>query len=165
MTQRKGFTLIELLVVISIIGLLGTLAVVSFGNTRQKANDAKRIADVRTVISALAVSAQDGVALCNTAGDAVCAAGSRVSACTLYRATCNGMAADNVTSNYINLSNVKDPQHAAACGAAPYEACDYTFVAVTNISTYTIGFVTQGAATQGLSAGTSHNANQNGILD
>ena len=165
MTQRKGFTLIELLVVIAIIGLLATLAVVSFGSARQKANDAKRVADVRSVITALAAAAQDGAALCNADGSGACAAGSTVSACTLFKSTCNGVAADNVTSNYINLGNVKDPQNAAACGAAPYSACNYTFVAVTDISAYTVGFVTQGSAVQGLSAGTSHSANQNGILN
>ncbi len=51
--NKKGFTLIELLVVIAIIGLLSTLAVVSLNNARAKSRDAKRIADVKQVQTAL----------------------------------------------------------------------------------------------------------------
>lgn len=51
--KSKGFTLIELLVVIAIIGLLSTLAVVSFGNARQKSRDAKRISDIKSIQTAL----------------------------------------------------------------------------------------------------------------
>ncbi len=50
---RKGFTLIELLVVIAIIALLATLAVVGLGNARQRARDAKRVADIKQISSAL----------------------------------------------------------------------------------------------------------------
>ncbi|MDD3711304.1 MAG: type II secretion system protein [Patescibacteria group bacterium] len=51
--KRKGFTLIELLVVIAIIGILATLAVVALQNARKNARDAKRIADVRQMQTAL----------------------------------------------------------------------------------------------------------------
>ena len=51
--KQNGFTLIELLVVIAIIGLLSTLAVVSLNGARAKARDARRVADLKAVQSAL----------------------------------------------------------------------------------------------------------------
>lgn len=51
--KQTGFNLIELLVVISIIALLVTAALLIFNSSRQKSRDARRVADVKQIISAL----------------------------------------------------------------------------------------------------------------
>ena len=53
MKTKKAFTLIELLVVIAIIGLLATLSVLALQNARINSRDAKRLADVKQLRSAL----------------------------------------------------------------------------------------------------------------
>ena len=50
---RKGFTLIELLVVISIISLLSSVVLTSVNSARKKARDARRLADMKTMQTAL----------------------------------------------------------------------------------------------------------------
>ena len=51
--NNLGFTLIELLVVISIIGFLATASMVVFNSVRMKGRDAKRVADLKKVATAL----------------------------------------------------------------------------------------------------------------
>jgi len=57
--NKKGFTLIELLVVIAIIGLLSTLAIVALNSARQKSRDAKRVADIKQIQTALEIYYND----------------------------------------------------------------------------------------------------------
>ncbi len=56
---RKGFTLIELLVVISIIGVLSSVVLASLNTARNKANDAKRMGDIRSIQKALELYRND----------------------------------------------------------------------------------------------------------
>lgn len=53
--DKRGFTLIELLVVIAIIGLLSSVVLASLNSARGRANDARRISDMRQVQNALAL--------------------------------------------------------------------------------------------------------------
>ena len=60
---KEGFTLIELLVVISIIGVLATLVLVSFGPAQKQARDTQRKSDIRQYLNSLENFANKGSGL------------------------------------------------------------------------------------------------------
>ncbi len=56
---KKGFTLIELLVVITIIAILASLAVPTFGRIQERGNITKGISNARQIITALRIYSSD----------------------------------------------------------------------------------------------------------
>ena len=66
--NRKGFTLIEMLVVIAIIGLLSSVVIIGLSGAREKARDAKRIADIRQIQNGLEVAYESATGYPATAG-------------------------------------------------------------------------------------------------
>jgi len=164
MFTKKGFTLIELFVTLAVIGLLLVMAGTAFKLASHKNNDARRVTDVSNIIISFSAAAEDGAVLCNASGSDFCSAGSLVHECAIYQKTCSGAAEEDVANEYINLQNVKDPVYLGACEQEFYSECGYTFVELTDISEFTIGFSTQGDSIQGLGLGHSHSANQDGFV-
>lgn len=60
--KERGFTLIELLVVVAIIGMLSSVVLSSLNSARQKARDARRLADFKQLQAALELYYSDNVA-------------------------------------------------------------------------------------------------------
>ena len=64
--RRSGFTLIELLVVIAIIGLLSAIVLASLNTARTKGQDAARIADTKSLETAMELYYNDNNKYPNT---------------------------------------------------------------------------------------------------
>lgn len=67
---RNGFTLIELLIAVSIIAVLGVIALVSYGSAQKKSRDARRKADLEQIRQALEMYRADNSAYPSNVGAA-----------------------------------------------------------------------------------------------
>jgi prepilin-type N-terminal cleavage/methylation domain-containing protein len=66
--DRKGFTLIELLIVVVIIGILASIAIPKFANTKEKAYIASMKSDLRNLVTAEEAYFADSVKYSATIG-------------------------------------------------------------------------------------------------
>lgn len=131
-SANRGFTLVELLVVIAIIGLLASVVLTSLSSARRKSRDAKRLADMKQLATALELYFNDfsgypaasGTAPSVPAGLAPSYIGIFPTAPQPYDG-CNGLAA----SNYYNYTP----------STAPATTYAYTFCLSATTGGYSAG--------------------------
>ncbi|MDE2312479.1 MAG: type II secretion system protein [Patescibacteria group bacterium] len=158
--KNKGFTLIELLVVIAIIGLLASVVLLALNSARAKSRDAKRLADIRQIASAMELYFNDMYSYPTSSGNNAAVA--------FYNDA--GLKSALVPKYIGVLPQAPAPADGSLCSSTTYGGNEYYWVgfgagnaaaANTNQSGYTMTFCL-GAQTGGYGAG-PHSLSPSGI--
>ncbi len=147
--KNKGFTLIELLVVIAIIGLLASVVLLALNSARAKSRDAKRLADVRQLATALELYYNDNNAYPTQAAAAVITQG--------------GTTLNVLVPNYVGaLPTSPAPAEANCTGTGTSQTLNNSYVYLSaDGRSYTLSFCL-GGTTGGYGLGT-HSVSPAGI--
>lgn len=143
---KRGFTLVELLVVVAIIGLMAAVALVALNSARAKARDARRVADIRQVQTALEMYYMDANGYPTGAGVLIGAPAGTAGNCI----DSTGLPT-NCTSATIYMARTPSnpaPTNDGSCGSA----VSYYYTQRVSGASYTIGYCL-GAITGALPGG------------
>jgi prepilin-type N-terminal cleavage/methylation domain-containing protein len=135
--NKQGFTLIELLVVIAIIGLLSTLSIVALNQARARSRDARRLADVKQIQTALEMYYND---LNSYPADADVVAGQKISSST------------TVYMDIVPKPPLPADGNSAGCGGAIVYTYDASAINGITNGTYTLNYCL-GSNTGGIPSG------------
>lgn len=144
---QSGFTLIELLVVIAIIALMASIVVVALSDARIKSRDARRLGDMRQVLSGMELYFNDKTAY--PTGTASVAAGGAMLG--LVNTMDNPVV---FTPTYMIRVPTAPIPYDGSCSSAGKGGNNYWYETNTLGSTYTITFCLGQTTSAGLGAGT-----------
>lgn len=118
----NGFSLVEILIVIAIIGLILSLLVVALNLKQQSIRDTKRLSDMQTLRSAMAV-------MKNETG------GYDLSLCGLTFVSACGLQENSALARIMpGIKGLRDPKFQSApcsdAAACQVDGCDYSFTKV-----------------------------------
>jgi prepilin-type N-terminal cleavage/methylation domain-containing protein len=140
---KKGFTMIELLVVIAIIGILASLALVTFSSSQQQARDASRKSDIKQYQNALEQFANQNNGLYPSRTDAAGATASTTLCSDLDITTCSEDPRFNDDNSFIYL------YQSNGSGTPTLDATSYVLWAKLEGPSTTTYFVTCSTGTTG----------------
>jgi prepilin-type N-terminal cleavage/methylation domain-containing protein len=145
MKKNRGFTLIELLIVIAIFALIANVTMVSLNKAKRESRDAKRVANINQLRSALHLYSTDNLSYPDDNNGSAIAIGTDGHLVLDDTGWSNGTSP---TSPIFMYSVPRDPSMTAAqssslCTGSSTEICDYSYTL--NNNNYIIYFYLEGS--------------------